>query len=44
MFKKTLGIGLLGTCVCLILGIANISSAGPRSAYAIGNKQLEVFS
>jgi glucose/mannose transport system substrate-binding protein len=44
MFKKSLGIGLLGICACLILGIGSISSAGPWSAHAAGNKQLEVFS
>jgi len=44
MFKKSLGIRLLGICACLILGIGSISSAGPWSAHAAGNKQLEVFS
>src|SRR5262252_6389816 len=44
MFKKSLGIDLLGICACLILGISSLSSAGPWSAHAAGNKQLEVFS
>src|SRR5215469_2335790 len=44
MFKKSLGIDLLGICACLILGIGSVSSAGPWSAHASGNKQLEVFS
>ena len=44
MFKKSRCIGLLGICACLILGIGSLSSAGPRSAHAAGNKQLEVFS
>jgi glucose/mannose transport system substrate-binding protein len=44
MLKKSLSIGLRGACAYLMLGIAGISSAGPRSAHAAENNRLEVFS